>query len=156
MDNDDDGSPSQSVSNFDRVVTSSSCSSSLLASVFVVVLLLPKRPAQARLPPRFRDGVIVILRRDVAAVVTLPIFPPNEQCDDVDHRHRHRRDRRTPHCRRSGARRRRDDRAEKDPVLQAEEGVVQAALGAGIVALRRTPPPPLPPTPPLTRYRSES
>jgi hypothetical protein len=28
---------------------------------------------------------------------------------DVDHRHRHRRDRRTPHCRRSGARRRCDD-----------------------------------------------
>ena len=67
------GSPSQSVSNFDRVATSSSCSSSLLVSVFVVVLLLPKRPAQARVPPCFRDGVVVILRRDAAAVVALPV-----------------------------------------------------------------------------------
>ncbi len=42
VDNDDDGSPSQSVSNIDRVTTSSSCSSSLLVSVvFIVVLLLP-------------------------------------------------------------------------------------------------------------------
>jgi hypothetical protein len=42
VDNDDDGSPLQSVSNIDRVTTTFLCSSSLLVSVvFVVVLLLP-------------------------------------------------------------------------------------------------------------------
>jgi hypothetical protein len=70
------GSPMQSVSNFDRVTTSSLCSSSLLSSVFVVVLLLPKRPAQARVPPCFCVGVIVILRHDAAADVALPILRP--------------------------------------------------------------------------------
>jgi len=134
VDNDDDGSPSQSVSNIDRVATSSSCSSSLLVSVFVVVLLLPKRPAQARVPPRFRVGVVVILRREAAAFVALPILPPNEQRGDVDHRHQHCRDRHTPHCRRSGARCCRDDRAEENPFRQAEEGVVQVASGVGAVA----------------------
>ena len=48
VDNDDDGSPSQSVSNIDRVMTSSSSSLSLLVLVvFVVVLLFPKRPSQS-------------------------------------------------------------------------------------------------------------
>ena len=87
VDNNNDGSPSQSVSNFDRVATSSSCSSSLLVSVFVVVYLLPKRPAQARVTPSFRVSVAVILRRDAAAVVALPILPPNKQRVDVNHRH---------------------------------------------------------------------
>ena len=134
VDNDDDGSPSQSVSNFDRNATSSSCSSFLIVSIFIVVVLLPKRPSQARVPPRFRVGVVVILCRDAAAVVALPILPPNEQRANVDHRYRHRRDRRTPHRRRSGARRRCDDQAEEDPVRQAEEGVVQAESGVGIIA----------------------
>ena len=49
MDDDDDGSPSHSVSNIDRITTSSSCLSSLLLSViFVVVFLLPKCPSQSR------------------------------------------------------------------------------------------------------------
>ena len=49
VDNVKDGSPSQSVSNIDRVTASSSCSSSLLVSVvFFVVLLLPKCPSQSR------------------------------------------------------------------------------------------------------------
>ena len=134
VDKDDDGSPSQSVSNFDRVATSSSCSSSLLVSVFVVVLLLPKLPAQVRVPPRFRVGVIIILHCDAATIIALPILPPNEQRADVDHRHRHRRDRRTPERRREPSRRRRGRRCR----------------------IRRTPPPPSPPTPLLTRYRSES
>jgi len=48
VDNDDGNSPSQSVSNIDRIMKSSSCSSSLLVSVvFVVILLLPKRPSQS-------------------------------------------------------------------------------------------------------------
>ena len=75
VDNNNDGFPSQSVSNFNRVATSSS---SLLVSVFVVLLLLPKCPSQARVPPRFRDGVVVLLRRDAAAFVALPILTPNE------------------------------------------------------------------------------
>ena len=32
----------------------------------------------ARVPPRFRVGVVVILRRNATAVVALPILPPNE------------------------------------------------------------------------------
>jgi hypothetical protein len=90
--------------------------------------------ALPNVPPRFRDGVVVIFRRDAAAVVALLILPPNEQRADVDHRHRHRRDRRTPHCRCSGARRRCDDRAEEDPVRQEEEGVIQAVPGVSAVA----------------------
>ena len=70
------GSPMQSFSNFDRVATSSLCLSSLLVSIFVVVLLLPKRPAQARVPPRFCVGVIFILRHDAAADIALPILRP--------------------------------------------------------------------------------
>jgi len=84
----------------------------------------------ARAPPRFRIGFVVILLRDAAAIVALPILPPNEQCADVDRRHRCRRGRRTQPL----LRRRRDDRAEEDPVRQVEEGVVQAALGVGAVA----------------------
>jgi hypothetical protein len=115
------GSPLQSVSNFDLVTTSSLCSLSLLVSVFVVVLLLPKRPAQARVPPHFCVGVIVILCHDAAANVALPILPPNEQRADVDLRHQHCHDIRTPHRRCRGARRFREDRAEEDSVRQAEE-----------------------------------
>jgi hypothetical protein len=51
LDDDDDGLPSQSVSNIERVMTSSSCSLSLLVSVSVVfidVLLFPKHPSQSR------------------------------------------------------------------------------------------------------------
>ena len=33
----------------------------------------------ARVPPHFRVGVIVILRRDAAAVITIPIHPPNDR-----------------------------------------------------------------------------
>ncbi len=93
----------------------------------------PKTPCPSARAPHFCVGVVVILRRDAAAVVVLPILPPNEQRADVHHRHQHCRDRRTPHCRRSDARRRRDDRAEEDPVRQAEEGVVQVAPGVGAV-----------------------
>jgi hypothetical protein len=44
VDNDDDGSPSQSVANIDRIMTSSSCSSSLLVSVVFVVGCRPPPP----------------------------------------------------------------------------------------------------------------
>jgi len=50
----------------------------------------------ARLPPRFRVGVVVILRRDTAAIVALPILLHNEQCADVDRRHQRHRGHRTP------------------------------------------------------------
>ena len=46
--------------------------------------------------PHFHVGVVVILRCDTAAVVALPILPPNEQRADVDPRHRRCRGRRTP------------------------------------------------------------
>jgi hypothetical protein len=50
LEDDGDGLPSQSVSNIDRVMASSSCSLSLLVSVvFVDDLLFPKRPSQSRL-----------------------------------------------------------------------------------------------------------
>jgi hypothetical protein len=54
-------------------------------------------------------------------------------CADIDRGHRHFHGRRTPHRRRRGARRHRDDRAEEDPICQAEEGVVQATLGVGTI-----------------------
>ena len=48
VDDDDDGSPSQSISDINRVMTSSSCLLSMLISVvFVIILLLPKRPSQS-------------------------------------------------------------------------------------------------------------
>jgi hypothetical protein len=69
---------------------------------------LPKvgggRPPRNLAPtPRFHVGVVVILRCDAAAVVALPILPPNEQCADVDPRHRCRRGHRTPPPPRRGA-----------------------------------------------------
>jgi hypothetical protein len=46
LENNDDGLPSQSVSNINHVMTSSSCSLSLLVSVvFADVLLFPKHPS---------------------------------------------------------------------------------------------------------------
>ena len=62
---------------------------------------LPKvgggRPPRNRVPtPRFHVGVVVILRCDAAAIVTLPILPPNEQRVDVNPRHRRRRGCRNP------------------------------------------------------------
>ncbi len=98
VDNDNDGLPSQSVSNIDRVMTSSSCLLSLLVSViFIAVFILPKCPSQKwprmtskksrSYPPRFRVGLVVILCCNAAAVVTLPILPPNEQCVNADCRH---------------------------------------------------------------------
>jgi hypothetical protein len=128
MDNDDDGSPSQSISNFNRVATSSSCSSSLLVSAFVVVLLLPKRPAQAHVPPRFRVGVVVmnwpsgkvlatttpmsITGIDIVAIAVLPtaVAAAPAVVATIERR------------------------AEEDLVRQAEEGVVHAAPGVGAVA----------------------
>jgi hypothetical protein len=47
VDDDDDGLPLQSVSNIDRVMTSSSCSLSLLVSVIIVVVLLFPLPKSA-------------------------------------------------------------------------------------------------------------
>ena len=62
---------------------------------------LPKvgggRPPRNRAPtPRFHVSVVVILRCDAAAVVALPILPPNEQYTDVNPRHRRHCGRRTP------------------------------------------------------------
>ena len=49
MDDENNGLPSQSISNIDRITMSSSCSLSLLVSViFIAVLLLPKLPSQSR------------------------------------------------------------------------------------------------------------
>jgi len=49
VDDDNNGLPTQSISNINRVMTSSLCSLSLLVSVvFIVVLLLPKRPSKSR------------------------------------------------------------------------------------------------------------
>ena len=55
--------------------------------------------------------------------------------DDIDRWHRHHCSCRAPHRRCRGARCCHDDRAEEDPVCQAEEGVVQAALGVGTITL---------------------
>ena len=107
VDNNDDSLPSQSVSNIDRIMTSSLCLSSLLVSViFVVVLLLLKCPSQSRwrrtskklraYPPlTCRCHHHPPLRRCCHR------RPPNEQCADVDPRHRRRRGHRTslPPCR---------------------------------------------------------
>ena len=49
-----------------------------------------------RVPPRFHVGVVVILCRDAASVIALPILPPNEQRANVDRRHRRCRSCRTP------------------------------------------------------------
>ena len=62
---------------------------------------LPKvgggRPPRNRAPtPRFHVSVVIILCCDAAAAIALPILPPNEQCADVDPRHRCRCGRRTP------------------------------------------------------------
>ena len=54
-------------------------------------------------------------------------------CDDIDRGHQHRHGCRTPYQHRHGARHRRNDRAEEDPLCQAEESVVQAASGVGTV-----------------------
>jgi len=68
---------------------------------------LPKvgggRPPRNRTPtPRFHVGVVVILRCNAAAVVALPILPPNEQHANVDPRHRRCRGCRTPPPQRRG------------------------------------------------------
>ena len=53
--------------------------------------------------------------------------------DNIDREHQHCHGCHTPHRRRRGARRHREDQAEEDPICQAEEGVVQATLGVGTV-----------------------
>jgi hypothetical protein len=72
----------QSVPNTNCTMTSLSCSSSLLVSVIVGVVL-PKCPSQSWRSATSKKshvyvGVVVILRRDAVAVVAHPILPPNE------------------------------------------------------------------------------
>ena len=142
LDDDDDGLPPQSVLNIDRVMTSSSCSLSLLVSVvFVVVLLFPKRPSQSRrritskkscaYPPASAS-----VSSSSSVATPLPSLPSRSSRPMNN----------APISitgidvvavaglrRRRGAHRCRGDRAEEDPVRQDEEGAVQAALGVGAV-----------------------
>ena len=150
VDNDDDGSPLQSVLNIDSITTSSLCSSSLLVSiVFVVVLLLPKRPSQSQRrttskncasTPRFHIGVVVILRCNAAAVVALPILPPNEQLANVDPRHQHRRGCRTPPCRAATPLLRRSSGGGSRP--PGVGGILPGSVGGWRRHIHRTPPHP--------------
>jgi len=98
VDDDNDGLPSQSISNIDRVMTSSLCLLTLLVSViFIAVRILPKRPSQSRrrttskklrsYPPA-SASVSSLSSLATAAVIALPILPPNEQRAVVNCRHR--------------------------------------------------------------------
>ncbi len=90
-----DAPPSQSVSNLDFV---------LVVPTRLHRLRHCRPPAEKPLPklaerdlqviacilPCFRVSVIVIFRCDAAAIVALPLLPPNEQHANVDRGHRHR------------------------------------------------------------------
>ena len=99
VDDDDDGLPSQSVSNINRIMTSSSCLLSLLVSVvFVVVLLFPKRPSQSRRRITFKKSrayppASASVSSSSSVATPLPLSPSQSS---HPHRHRRHRGRRTP------------------------------------------------------------
>ena len=126
-------------------MASSSCSSSLLVCIIIVIgAVLPKCPSQSCCSPTskkshtYSPASASASSLSSSSVTTLlPLLPSQSSSpmnrDDIDRGHQHPHGRHTPyHCRR-GARRHCDDRAEVDPVCQAEEGVVQAASGVDAV-----------------------
>ena len=140
LDDDDNGLPLQSVSNIDRVMTSSSCSLSLLVSfVFVVVLLFPKHNSHSGRRNTSKKLLVyppasALVSSSSSVAMPLPSSPSrssrpmnNTQISisgiDVVAVARLRR--------RHGVHLCRGDRAEEDPVCQDDEGVVQAASGVG-------------------------
>ena len=126
-------------------MASSSCSSSLLVSVIIVIgVVLPKCPSQSQCSPTskklhmYSPTSMSAPSSSSSSVTMLLLLMPSQSSspmnrDEIDRGHRHRRDCRTPHRCRRGTRCHSDDRAEKDPVCQAEEGVVQAASGVGTI-----------------------
>ncbi len=102
VDNDDNASPSQSILNIDCVTLCLHCHPPPPEMPFTKLAEDDFQEIEC-VPPRFRVGVLVILHCNATAVVALLILPPNEQCVDVDLRHRRRRGRRTPPPPRHGA-----------------------------------------------------
>jgi hypothetical protein len=95
-----------------------------------------------RVTPCFRVSVVVILRCNAAALIVLPILPPNEQCADVDRRHRRCCSRQTLSPPRRGAV---DTTIEQKRILSAWTGGGRSCLGSvggRRRRIRRTPPPP--------------
>jgi hypothetical protein len=117
------------------------CSSSLFVSVIVVIgVVLPKCHSLSRCSPTTYSPASASASSSslLSSVATLlPLLPYQSFCpmkrNNIDHGHRHRHGRCTPHRHRHSARHRRDYRAEEDPICQAEEGIVQAALGVSTV-----------------------
>ena len=117
---------------------SSSCSSSLLVSVIVVVgVVLPKYPSQSwrsatsmKLHAYAPASALTSLSLLSSIATLLPLSPSQSSRpmnrNDIHRGHHHCRGRRPPHCRCRGARRCCDNRAVEDPICQAEEGVVYA------------------------------
>ena len=118
------------------------CSLSLLVSVIILIgVILPKCPSQSWCSPTskklhmYSPTSMSAPSSSSSSVTMLLLLMPSQSSspmnrDEIDRGHRHRRDCHTPYRHRHGARCHSNDRAEKDPVCQAEEGVIQAASGS--------------------------
>ena len=119
------------------------CSSSLLVSVIVVVgVALPKCPSQNWCSATSKKShayspASTLVSSSSSVATPLPLAPPQSSRpmnrDDIDREHQHHYGCRTPQSRCRSARRRRDNRAEEDPICQAEEGVIQVVSGVGTI-----------------------
>ena len=126
-------------------MTSWPCLLALLVSVIVVIgVVLPKCPSQSQRRATFKKlhayspASALLLSFSLLSVATLLLLIPTQSShpmnhDNIDCGHQHRRGRCTPHNHCCGARCCRDNRAVEDSVCQAEEGVVQVALGVSTV-----------------------